>query len=332
MTEIPRFPITGPKVWAGSDIAARSDWRRPFDSRCAEELDQLLASLHAGGTSSANSAPVPGLRALMTQVHDDLIDGLGFVLVSGFPVERYDAKDIESLFLALGRLIGTPISQNSYGDLLGHVRDEGKRVNTKGDTRGVRGYLSNEELLFHADLGDAVGLLCIRKALEGGMSSISSSMMVYNEILKTHPEYLPVYFNGFAFRSTEADGAPIEWRLPIYSYHEGKLSCAIRRMAIETSRLNGLPYTDIENLALEFLDKTAARADLRYDMQLEPGDIQFLNNFTTFHARTNFVDADDPKQKRELLRLWLQFPDGRSFLRRYPTIYDGVPCTMKRSS
>ena len=236
----------------------------------------------------------------------------------------------ERLYFALGQLMGQPISQNSYGDLVGHVRDEGKRTAVRGDIRGARGYLSNEKLLFHTDLGDIVGLLCINKAVEGGLSSVSSSMAVYNEILRTHPEYLPVYFNGFAFRSTEADGAPTEWRLPVYSYHEGKLSCAIRRMAIETARLNDLPYTELENAALEYLDRTAARADLRYDMSLEPGDIQFLNNYTTFHARTEFIDAEEISKKRHLLRLWLQLPGGRSFLSRYPTIYDGVPHTINR--
>jgi alpha-ketoglutarate-dependent taurine dioxygenase len=162
------------------------------------------------------------------------------------------------------------------------------------------------------------------------MSSVTSSMTVYNEILAAHPEYIPVYYNGFAFRSVEADGAPIEWRLPVFTYHNGLLSCAIRRMAIETARINRMPYTNLENAALEYLDKTAARADLRFDMKLERGDIQLINNFTTFHARTNFVDSDESALKRHLLRLWLQLPDGRSFLRVYPTIYDGVPKTISR--
>jgi len=266
----------------------------------------------------------------MESVRDDLLAGSGFVLLQGFPVDRYSLPDIETMFLALGRLIGKPVSQNSYGDLLGHVRDEGKRVIITGDTRGARGYLSNEKLLFHTDLGDAVGLLCIQKSREGGMSSMSSSMSVYNEILKTHPEYLPIYFRGFPFRSTEADGAEIMWRLPVFTYENGMLSCAIRRMAIETARLNGVPYTDEENAALEYLDAVAAREDLRFDMHMEPGDIQFLNNFVTFHSRTEFVDADEPELKRHMLRLWLQFPQGRSFLSKYPTIYDGVPHTIDR--
>lgn len=330
MPDFPTSPIVGPKVWTGRDIASRSDWRHSFTAQGKAELDSLLAVAREEGADGIRRERFPHLTALLAKAHEDLMQGPGLALLSGFPVERFSLAETETLYLALGRLVGTPISQNSYGDLVGHVRDEGKRVAVTGDIRGARGYLSNEQLLFHTDLGDAVLLLCLRKAVSGGMSSVSSSMMVYNEILAAHPEYIPVYFNGFAFRSTEADGQPIEWRLPVYSYHDGILSCAIRRMAIETARLNKVPYTALENAALEFLDKTAAREDLRYDMNLEPGDIQILNNFTTFHARTSFVDADEPEKKRHLLRLWLQFPDGRAFLRRYPTIYDGVPHTIDR--
>src|SRR5690606_23096415 len=138
----------------------------------------------------------PHLLAVLERIQNDLLNGLGVVRLSGFPVDRYAQEDLERLYLAIGRLMGTPISQNSYGDLLGHVRDEGKRVAVTGDIRGARGYLSNEELLFHTDLGDAVSLLCIRKAASGGKSSVSSSMTVFNEILKAHPEYLPAYFKG----------------------------------------------------------------------------------------------------------------------------------------
>ena len=328
--QIPDVPVTGPSVWKGRDIAERKDWRREFDPAAEAELPRLLVAAREHGDEVGSLPGFPALRRLMESVRDDLLNGSGFVLLQGFPVDRHSLPDIETMFLALGRLIGTPVSQNSYGDLLGHVRDEGKRVIITGDTRGARGYLSNEKLLFHTDLGDAVALLCIQKSLEGGMSSMSSSMSVYNEILKTHPEYLPIYFRGFPFRSTEADGAETMWRLPVFTYENGMLSCAIRRMAIETARLNGVPYTGEENAALEYLDEVAAREDLRFDMHLEPGDIQFLNNFVTFHSRTEFVDADEPELKRHMLRLWLQFPQGRSFLSKYPTIYDGVPHTIDR--
>ena len=313
-------------------VIARYDRSACVLGRAArEELDALLITAKRGTIDEAvGRERFPALHEAMASVRERLLNGPGFVLAKGFPVHSFSREDLDTLFLALGRLVGRPISQNSYGDLLGYVRDEGKRITAAGETKGVRGYLSNEKLLFHTDLDDAVGLLCIKKTKEGGMSSISSSMAVYNEILKSHPEYLPAYFEGFPFRSTEADGVPTEWRLPVYNYENNMLSCAIRRSMIETSRLNGMPYTDLENKALEFLDATAAREDLRYDMHMEPGDIQFLNNYVAFHSRTEFVDFNEPEKKRHMLRLWLQFPGGRAHMARYPVLYDGVPATLKR--
>ena len=43
-------------------------------------------------------------------------------------------------------------------------------------------------------------------------------------------------------------------------------------------------------------------------MDLQPGDIQFINNYTILHSRTGFVDGPEPHQKRHMLRLWLKFP------------------------
>jgi hypothetical protein len=332
MAEMLMQPVTGPSVWYGRDIAASTAWILRLEVGHIDELDRLLAlAARDAAIERSTAAQFPRLEGLLREAERLLLDERGIALLRGFPVARYALADIEKLFLALGRLMGVPVSQNSYGDVLGHVRDEGKRFRTTGEnTRGARGYLSNETLLFHADLGDIVGLLCLQDAIEGGLSSVSSSMTVYNEILASHPEYLPALYAGFPFRSVEAGGERVDFRIPTYSYHRGRLSCAIRRMAIETARLNGMPYTDLENAALEYFDATAARADLRFDMKLERGDIQLLNNYSTLHARTHFRDADEPERRRHLLRLWLQLPRGRAFLRVYPTIYDGIPKTLSR--
>jgi hypothetical protein len=42
---------------------------------------------------------------------------------------------------------------------------------------------------------------------------------------------------------------------------------------------------------------------------LEPGDLQFLNNRTVLHGRTEFEDDDRLDRKRLMLRLWLAMPD-----------------------
>jgi hypothetical protein len=62
----------------------------------------------------------------------------------------------------------------------------------------------------------------------------------------------------------------------------------------------------------EALDLLAQLADeLCLEMQLEPGDIQILNNHVTYHSRTNYVDYDDPSRQRLLYRLWLSTPGNR---------------------
>nr|ART89865.1 hypothetical protein [uncultured bacterium] len=44
---------------------------------------------------------------------------------------------------------------------------------------------------------------------------------------------------------------------------------------------------------------------------MQPGEVQFLNNFTTLHARTEFEDHEEVKRRRHMLRLWLHRPGFR---------------------
>ena len=334
MPDILMAPITGPSAWKGPELAGDPSWIRHLDEQHVAEFDAALLRIKVNRQALENEVTpqlFPHLSSLLADAEKDLTRGRGFLVIRGFPIARYAPNEREAIFLGIGRLLGRPISQNSYGDLLGHVRDEGKRIQTTGELRGARGYRSNEALLFHTDLGDVVALLCVQKAIEGGLSTITSSMTVYNETLAHHPEYLPVYYRGFPYLNLEEGGDQSELRVPIYTFYNGVLSCAIRRNTIETARLNGVFFTDLEQAALKHLDETAAREDLRLDMDLEPGDIQLINNYTTLHSRTHFTDGNEPEQKRDLLRLWLQLPNGRSFLRIYPTIYDGIPVTLTRA-
>jgi redox-sensitive bicupin YhaK (pirin superfamily) len=71
------------------------------------------------------------------------------------------------------------------------------------------------------------------------------------------------------------------------------------------------PLTDEDKRILDYFDRLADRDDLRHDMEFRRGDVQLLNNHVILHSRTDFVDHDDPKLKRHLLRLWINLPDGR---------------------
>jgi alpha-ketoglutarate-dependent taurine dioxygenase len=56
---------------------------------------------------------------------------------------------------------------------------------------------------------------------------------------------------------------------------------------------------------IDLYEEIASRPDLRLDMALRPGDIQWLSNHTILHARSAYRDAADPDERRHLLRLWL---------------------------
>jgi alpha-ketoglutarate-dependent taurine dioxygenase len=65
------------------------------------------------------------------------------------------------------------------------------------------------------------------------------------------------------------------------------------------------------NRALDFMEEIVVRPDVSFDFDMHPGDIQLINNYCTFHSRTEFVDHDAPDKKRHMLRAWLSVHNSR---------------------
>jgi hypothetical protein len=179
-----------------------------------------------------------------------------------------------------------------------------------------------------------VGLLCVRQAREGGLSSLVSSTRIWNEIVQNRPEFVEPLMNGYYYVSVEEGGALAPRRVPVYSIENGIVSCRILRNTVETARKMGYGnYTGLEEAALDHMDELVNRDDLKLDMMLEAGDMQFINNYTTLHARTEFVDWPEPGRRRWMVRLWLH-----SFGLRRPRRpelfrdYEGVATTLARGN
>jgi hypothetical protein len=247
------------------------------------------------------------MKTRLEQLLAEVQDGRGFVVLRGLPVTRSSDEDVGLIFWGLGRYLGSPLYQNPDGDLLGHVYDRGR---TYGNI-DVRGYETSAYLPYHTDAGDLVGLLCLRRALVGGLSSITSAVTVHNEILAAHPEYLGLLYNGFYYIRREAaltDKAVSERPIPVFGCQDGVVSCRYIRNQINAAAVKrGVPLTAIERAALDHFDETTRRPDVRLDMDLQPGDIQLVNNYTILHSRTEFVNGPEPHQQRHMLRLWLKF-------------------------
>jgi len=135
---------------------------------------------------------------------------------------------------------------------------------------------------------------------------------VHNEILARHPEYMGLLYNGFYYiRREEALGSKgvSDRPVPVFGARDGVVSCRYIRNQINAGAVKReTPPTTLEKAALDFMDEQTHRADLRLDMDLQPGDVQLCNNYTILHSRTGFRDGPERHQQRHMLRLWLKFP------------------------
>lgn len=302
-------PITDRSAWRGSDLQDDASWIYSLPQSAITDIDITLPRIRNLELTSIRKEdfPLPSIAAEFSGILEELNTGRGFIVIRGLPFGKYSDDDISRIFWGIGAHLGNAISQNAEGHLLGHVRAVAGKTYME---KNVRGYQTTAELFFHNDNCDIVGLLCFRKAKSGGLSRVASTTTIYNEVLRQHPEFLDVLYAGFHYdlRGEELPGHPpiTPHRIPVYSYHEGLLSCRYVYTAImQAARKAGLTFTAQEEAAMKFLNETAAREDIRLEMMLQPGDMQFLNNHVCLHSRTSFEDHDDPDQKRHMLRLWL---------------------------
>lgn len=315
MSVLLNHPITGPAAWQGADFANDTRWIHRLTDADIAELDAALAQLQQRKLSfpafERDDFAIPQLAARMAGWADELENGRGFLLLRGLPVHRYSEQQVQALYYGIGLHLGRPVRQNPRGDLLGAVMHVGD-VNDKN----TRVYETNLYLPYHSDPSDVVGLLCLRRAQSGGLSSLVSVAAIYNRILAQNPHFLGLYYKLWYFSHL---CEPLPSLSPIFSHHAGKLSCRYLRQYIELGHeIRQLPLSKVEVEALDLFDSIMHDPTMRIDMMLEPGDIQFANNYAVLHSRTAFVDHDDPALRRKMWRLWLKMPNARELAPEFP--------------
>ena len=325
----PRPLIEGSAAWRGSDLRHReAEWIYSLSSQELAEIEEATAAIRARGLDIAEirrrDFPLPTLAPVLDRLRDEILNGRGFVLIRGLRVEDRPIADSAVSYWGIGTYFGNGRSQNAMGHLLGHVRDLG--LSTK-DT-SVRTYQTTERQHFHTDSCDIVGLLCLKTARSGGLSSIVSSMAIYNAMATRRPDLVRRLFRPFATdrRGEVPEGKRPFFEIPVYNDYEGYLSVLYSRPYINSGqRFPDAPRLAREDVeALDYFDMLANDADLRLDMTLQPGDMQFLHNHTILHDRTAFEDWPEPDRKRHLLRLWLAAPGARPLPPVYAERYGSV--------
>ncbi|MEE8332854.1 MAG: TauD/TfdA family dioxygenase [Alphaproteobacteria bacterium] len=309
---LPMQPLVDPAGWTARDLAANEDWIYELSETEVDEVRQSVAAVQRGGLDildvTRETFPMPRFDAGLHALYDELLEGRGFVLIRGLPIEEFDNTQAGIAFWGIGTRFGRALSQNPKGHMLGHVKDFG------GDyaDANVRGYQTSAEMAFHSDQCDYVALLCIQPAMSGGASRIVSTVNLYNEMLKTSPELAQALIADFYLtKHGEVSSGEAPWyKMPLFSFHEGYFTARGAGAHIRKAQLlPGVPpFTETQTAALDAYQAVARR--VYFDIEFRPGDIQLLHNHVMLHTRTEFKDWPEPGRKRHLMRLWLAEDKG----------------------
>jgi hypothetical protein len=96
------------------------------------------------------------------------------------------------------------------------------------------------------------------------------------------------------------DGAELKARFSVHQINSGYA-------------MRGEPVDEAGEAALSAMLDIFEDEELSVDFDLEPGQMQFVDNRALGHSRTAFVDDTDPAQKRHLVRLWLRDRGRRAY-------------------
>ncbi len=324
-----RAPLTGPSVWAGAAMAARTDWIWQWRP---EELAELLACGHAMLASGRpvedfrrDDLPLPLTAPRLAAIQRDLEQGSGVVNLRGLPIAETTPELLRAILWAIGLNLGVALSQSRQGELLGEVRDTGEVPGQPGS----RGYRTGGALRFHTDRCDVVALLCCRQAEAGGDSLIVSTPAVHNAMLERAPALLELLFQRWPIsRQQEQRPGEADWyHNAVFALHAGCFTSQYSRSFIESAqRFEDAPrLTAAQVAALDVLGALSLELALR--TRMEPGDIQLLNNHVTHHARTELMD---PQRRRLVYRLWLSMPNSRALPEAAAVLWGGTAAGVVR--
>lgn len=304
-------PATGRPAWTAADVSGKETFCRTLQSRDLDELDAYLDAVRARPLDAVRREDLkPGqLKNFLVKMRQEVQQGLGMVVIQGCTLERYSRADFEHIFWAMGLALGQPIPQSVFGEYIAHVRQVAHNPNN-------RSYRTTRELIHHTDTPDALGLMCVRTAKSGGLSDVVSALALYNEILRTRPDLLAALMQGAPYhrlgQELPGQDTVTPYNVPIFSVYQGVVSCMyVRHMIAQGATALQRPLSAQLQEAMAYFDELATSPRFAVRFAFAEGDVMFVNNRTMMHARTEFEDFDDPDYKRDLLRLWLDLPEGQ---------------------
>lgn len=303
-------PLEPEVAWTAADVADPERWTLRLDEG---HLDELIGGVRAALDRlddlldiTAADVPLPRLGPELAAIEHELMHGRGFARIAGLPVDDLGEEVATAAYWTIGRHLGEPWPQNAKGHVLGTVRDQGKAL----DDPTARGNeIGGVALPFHSDGSDLVGLMCLVDGVSGGESLIANAVTAHNRLAERDPDLVAALHEPlpYDFRGEQRPGQQAWYRVPAFTEHHDRLFVRYIPGFIHASqRHDDAPrLTDRQRAAMAALDELIADPDLQLEMALEPGDIQFINNFHVLHGRRAYVDDPATGRVRYLKRLWL---------------------------
>lgn len=251
---------------------------------------------------------IPALRATVEKAKTLLDTAPGVAIIDKLPMDEISDDTAKSIGWVLGHLVDRPVAQKWDGTMLYDVTDTGQAYGY-----GVRGSYTSVELVFHTDnaYGMApptyVGLLCRYPAIEGGVSRFCSLYSVHNRMLERYPEELKRLYEPLLW-DRQAEHRPNTAkvaRAPMFRWDGERLTVRANVNLNEKGHMVAGQDMDARTkAAVEALKDVTSGEDLWFELPIERGQIQYLNNVEVAHYRSEFTDNPDPAMKRHLVRTW----------------------------
>ena len=139
---------------------------------------------------------------------------------------------------------------------------------------------------------------------------MASAVAIHNRMVRESPDLAAALYEPFPYdyRGEQADGGRPYYLLPVFTEWAGRLFVrAIPPYIWASQRHPEAPrLTDTAKAALLRLVELADDPDHHVLMELQPGDVQFIDNFHVLHGRTAYEDDRASGAIRHLKRLWLE--------------------------
>jgi hypothetical protein len=149
-----KFPVqvTGPTVWKAEDYRQNPElWQKTWSAEQISDLETAFEAFEKSGKpltaiskvslgvdeiSSVETDDIvlqdtfplsPDLTAFLQSIRESVVNGPGFTLIQGLPVESWPIFKSSAIYLAIGTIFGVTLSQNGKGHVLGHVKVSSQR-------------------------------------------------------------------------------------------------------------------------------------------------------------------------------------------------------------